>query len=215
MRSENEQHEQTDRDSLRELRMLTELASSSDITQRKLSQRVGIALGLTNTLVRNFVSKGYIRSQKASWKRWAYALTPEGMTHKIKLTVLYVRRVMNDYQTVRQILGEQLEHLSLHEESRVAIIGTGEFAELVFLGLKEIRIEEIDVFSTNPGATNRFLGIPVQDISTINPQDYDRVLVASLNPQSDEEFSKILGESEKLFTFFDISDSAIAPEEQE
>ena len=50
MRSENEQHEQVEPNSFRELQLLTELESSSDITQRKLSQRVGIALGLTNTL---------------------------------------------------------------------------------------------------------------------------------------------------------------------
>jgi len=134
MRSDHEQQEPVEPNSFRELRVLTEMEASSDITQRKLSQKVGIALGLTNTLVRNLASKGYVRSQKASWKRWVYALTPEGISHKIRLTVSYIRRVMNDYQTVRQILGQQLEHLSLHEESRIAIYGTGEFAELVYLG---------------------------------------------------------------------------------
>lgn len=205
MRSKNEQQEQSELNSFRELRVLTELELSSDITQRKLSQKIGVALGLTNTLVRNLVNKGYIRSQKASWKQWAYAITPEGLSHKIKLTVAYVRRVMNDYQSVRRILSEQLAHLSLHEESRVAIFGTGEFAELVFLGLKELGIEEIDVFSVTPSEVVKFLGIPVQNIETIQPFKYDRVLVASLKSESREELSYLLGDDSdlrKVFTFF-------------
>ena len=62
----------------KELQVLTEVESTSDITQRQLSQRAGIALGITNTLLRSLIKKGYIRAHKASWKRWAYALTPEG-----------------------------------------------------------------------------------------------------------------------------------------
>lgn len=210
MRSRNEQQSPGEPNAYNELQVLTEVEASSDITQRKLSQRVGIALGLTNTLVRNLVNKGYIRSQKASWKRWVYALTPEGLSHKVKLTVTYVRRVIDDYQTVRHILSDQLGTLSLHQESRIAIFGTGEFAELVYLGLREIGLEEIDVFATNPTPSQRFLGIPVQDISSIRSQDYDQILVASLNQEPTEELARVQKESgdpEKLFTFFTINNA--------
>lgn len=191
--------------SYKELKVLTEVEASSDITQRQLSQRAGIALGLTNALLRNLIKKGYIRSQQASWKRWVYALTPEGLSHKIRLTVAYVRRFLDHYQKVRQTLREQLEPLALHEESRVAIFGTGEFAELVFLGLKELGIDEIDVFSTDAALMHRFLGMPVRDINALRARDYDRVLIASLNQPPNDDLVRILdgdGDPDKLVTFF-------------
>ena len=181
MRSKNEQQEPADPTAYRELQILSEVERTAEVTQRQLSQRVGIALGLTNALLRNLVKKGYVRGTQASWKRWMYALTPEGFSHKIRLTVGYIRRVLDHYQTVRQTLREELAPLALHEESRVAIYGTGEFAELVYLGLKEIGIEEIDVFAPGAPSGTRFLAMPVRDVATLQPEQYDRVLVALLD----------------------------------
>jgi DNA-binding MarR family transcriptional regulator len=123
----------------RELRMLSEVHSTPGTTQRDLSRQIGIALGLTNVLLRNLVEKGYVRITQASWKRWMYALTPSGFSRKIQLTVAYVHRVLDHYQEVRQTLREELQTVHLNEESRVAIFGTGEFAELVYLGLRRWR----------------------------------------------------------------------------
>ena len=188
----------------RELRLLTEVDASPDVTQRQLSNRVGIALGLTNLLLRNLTQKGYVRVSQASWKRRLYTLTPEGFSHRVGLLLSYVQRFLDHYQRVRQTLREQLEPLALHEESRVAICGTGEFAELVYLGLREIGIEEIDVFVPNSPADRRFLGLPVRDTATLQPENYDRVLVAALNGSgADSKQLRALGVSpDKLVTFF-------------
>ena len=163
-----------------ELHVLAEVEISPETTQRDLSQKIGISLGLTNVIVRSIIRKGYVRSQQATWKRRAYFLTPEGFSRKIRLTVNYIRRFMSHYQNVRGILRKQLEPLNLHEESRVAIVGVGEFAELIYLGLKELHLNEIDVFSDDPTAMHmeQFLGMPVRNIASLNPEEYSRVLIA-------------------------------------
>jgi hypothetical protein len=105
---------------------------------------------------------------------------------------------------VRQTLREQLESLVLHQESRVAIYGSGEFAELVYLGLRELGIEEIEVFGPNGSAGQRFLGIPVRDISTLQSTEYDRVMIAllgGLERISSDLLSKGV-DPEKLVAFF-------------
>ena len=43
------------------LGMLTAVERSSDVTQRKLAQELGIALGLTNAYLKRLVKKGYIK----------------------------------------------------------------------------------------------------------------------------------------------------------
>jgi hypothetical protein len=97
-----------------------------------------------------------------------------------------------------------LEPLALNSESRIAICRTGQFAELVFLGLKEIGIEEIDFFDEKLPDGGRFLGTPVQNISQIQSSQYDRIVIASvgvLDPLKqtlvDQGF-----DPEQLVTFF-------------
>lgn len=181
MRSQYEQHDSLKVSAYRELQILSEVDNTPDVTQRLLSNRVGIALGLTNVLLRNLVQKGYIRVSNATWKRRLYTVTPEGFLHRAQLMVSYVHRVLNHYQRVRHTLREQLEPLALNAESRVAIYGTEEFAELVYLGLREIGIEEIDVYGPPNKSGTRFLGMPVHQISALRPQEYDRVAVAVLS----------------------------------
>ena len=180
MRSEDEQQNPLNSPVFRELQLLTEVDETPVVTQRQLSVKVGIALGLTNVLLRNLVQKGYLRVSNATWKRRLYSLTPEGLAHKLRLTTGYITRVLNHYQNVRQTLREEMASLEVNEESRVAIYGTGDFAELVFLGLREIGIEEIDIYSTGNSASRRFLGMPVHDVAALHPEDYDKIVVAVL-----------------------------------
>ena len=212
MRSQHEPKVFSDGSPDRELRLLSEVQHNSQLTQRDLSQRVGIALGLTNVLVRNLSAKGYVRVTQAGWKRWLYALTPAGFSRKIQLTVAYLHRTLDHYKKARQTLLEELKPFALNEESRVAIYGTGEFAELVYLGLKDIGIEEIVIFSSGLNQREKFLGMPVQELATLRPEEYDRVVIALL-PSSAEDWDQLQRQGvtqEKLVRFFEGNH---APEE--
>ena len=105
---------------------------------------------------------------------------------------------------VRLTLIEQLEPLEFHKESRIAIYGAGEFAELVYLGLKEIGVEEIDFFDDNAVADLRLLGALVMDVSSIKMGRYDRVFIASVG--STEPLMCVLEkqglEQDQMVTFF-------------
>ncbi len=201
MRSKNEQQEPNPN---RELQILSQVEETPEVTQRGLSQKTGVALGLTNVMLRNLIQKGYVRASQAGWKRWLYTLTPEGISHKLRLTIAYVHRVLDDYRSVRRTLREQLEPLRLHEESRIAIYGAGEFAELVYLGLKEIGIEEIEVFGPDSMVGQKFLGMPVRDLASLETEQFDRILVAYLG--NEDSIPSKLREKEidpsKLVAFF-------------
>ena len=72
----------------------------------------------------------------------------------------------------------------------------------VYLALRENDIEELDVFAgTSP---TKFLGIRVQDVETLRPELYDRVIVANLNGAGSisRELEDLGIAPEKLVTFF-------------
>ena len=95
----------------RELRMLSEVEGYPNITQRELSSRIGMALGLTNLLLRQMTLKGYVRVSQASWKKRIYTLTPSGISRKVRLTLNYVTSVLDEFKEVRLTLNRRLEPL--------------------------------------------------------------------------------------------------------
>ena len=181
MRTDNERKASADSPIEKEMHLLYEIDRQPDASQRTLSKRVGIALGLTNILIRKLAEKGYIRVSQAGWKRWVYTLTPSGISHKARLTVGYIQQFLGHYQQVRQLLREELAVLELNAESRIAVCGTGSSGELVYLALRELDIDEIDFFEKDSAPGNRFVGMPLRNVMTLEPDDYDKVIVAHLD----------------------------------
>ncbi len=165
-------------DSYRELRLLEEVDSTPELSQRHLARSLGIALGVANLLVRNLVKKGYIRTTKVGWKRWVYVLTPAGMSRKVQLTLGYIERFHDHYRRVRQLLREDLGTHTIGPDSRIAIYGATELAELMFLVLREMGVTRIDIFDDRRGIGTAFLGMPVQSLSALMPEQYVKVAVA-------------------------------------
>ena len=177
MRSVNEHQDGLEGTSYRELRLLEEVVTTTDLSQRKLARRLGIALGVANILVRKVAQKGYIRITQRGWKQWAYVITPAGMARKVNLTVAYVERILDHYRKVRRLLREDLSRLPLSTESKVAIVGTTGLAELAYLALLELGVTDIEVFSLETNGV-RFLGKEVRALDTIEPDRYAKVVIA-------------------------------------
>lgn len=206
MRSNNERIDRIERSQARELDVLSCLLSTPQTSQRQLSQQLNIALGLSNSLVRNLVKKGCLRASKAGWKRWVYTLTPYGLSYRLRLMVAYIRRFLDDYSNVRKILRDQLNTLVLHEESRVAIVGTGELAELVYLGLREHAVEEVEIYDVDVDVDCKFLGFDVREVERLAPERFDKVLIAALNISDklvEDIKTRRIGD-EQLVYFFDL-----------
>ena len=138
-----------------------------------------------------------------------YALTPDGVSRKIHLTLDYVHRFLEHYSNVRQTLRDELALESLNAESRIAIYGNGEFAELVYLGLKELGIEEIEIFLSNAEPDRKFLGMQIQDVSDLRPDQCDRVVIATPG-HAETQYQELLNHGigrDKLVLFFTPGDS--------
>ncbi len=178
MRSENEHPNKIEDVSYKELRLLEEIEQDPELSQRQLSRRMGVALGVGNLLLKNLAKKGYIKVTHLSWKRWIYVITPKGMTRKVNLTLSYIESFLGHYRRVKKILKENFNSLTLNKESKVAIVGTGELAELAYLALLDIGVDEIDMFG-NENDKHIFLGMNVVSIQVIEVNDYSKIVVTS------------------------------------
>lgn len=166
-----------DVESRRDLQLLEALEQESTITQRTLAARLGMALGLTNLYLKRLIRKGYVKCVTVSPNRLVYSLTPKGMTRKARLTYEFMKYSLDFYRDARQHLRRNLAQAVEHRR-RVAIYGTGDAAELVFLLVRDMGLELVAVFG--PEQDGHFLGHPVSAIATHPSVAFDVLVVAVL-----------------------------------
>lgn len=160
----------------RELRLLEEVDASADLSQRTLAGNVGIALGVVNVLVKSMVKLGYIRVTRLSWKRWAYFLTPAGVSRKVQLTANYVDRFMDHYRRVRALVRDTVDVDSIDAQHVVAIYGATELGELIYLVLKDAGVDRVEFLDES--RTGNFLGMPIHRLESVDHTRYVKIMVA-------------------------------------
>jgi len=135
----NDNHEKS-LHSYRSFLLLSEIGGEEPLSQRELSRRLGIAVGLVNSYLKNLIAKGCVRIASFPRNRYSYLLTPQGMAEKSRLAYQHLSYFTNLYTVARQdYLGifRTLEASGIRE---VAFCGVDEVAEIAYLSLKETEI---------------------------------------------------------------------------
>ena len=132
-------------DSSRSLQLLSEISGEEPLSQRELSRRLGIAVGLVNSYLKNLVSKGFVRVKNFPSNRYAYLLTPQGIAEKSRLAYQHLSYFTSLYTVARQDyldLFRRLENVGVQE---VAFCGVDEVAEVAYLSLQESGLKLVAV----------------------------------------------------------------------
>ena len=143
------------------LSVLTSIERDSSITQRKLANELGIALGLANAYLRRCVRKGLIKMSQVPLNRYAYYLTPQGFAEKSRLTAEYLAVSLDFFRRSRSdcvVLFRQCEALGWQ---KVALYGAGDLAEIAILSASETAVEVTGTVERDPPPTQR-LALPKQ-----------------------------------------------------
>lgn len=162
--------------SLKTLEILEELSSNGRVTQRELSHKVGIALGLANFYIKRLVQKGYVEVVYLERNRLGYLITPKGIAEKTRLTYHYIQRSYQYVRKVRIRMRERLQYLSLEGVGTVILYGGGDMAEVAYLALQEVGIKLTGVVD-EPRKGRPFLGYTILPVSSIPQLSYDRIIV--------------------------------------
>ena len=89
----------------RQLDALRLLATNPDMTQRELAKALGVSLGAANYCLKALVEKGWVKLenfQKNPHKLgYLYLLTPMGIAAKTALTATFLKRKLEEYETLK------------------------------------------------------------------------------------------------------------------
>lgn len=160
------------------LQILNELSANDSLTQRDLSSRLDIALGLVNSYIKNLVSKGFITVKSIPPRRYAYFLTPKGFAEKTRLSYHMLQDYTRIYREARSGFKDLFSALRDDGVKHVAFAGADEVAEIAYITLHEMEIELAGVLDDEL-AGKKFFGRDIKKISDIAAMDSDCVVVTS------------------------------------
>ena len=149
------------------LDLLDAVSADDSMSQRGISERLGVALGLTNAVVKRCLRKGLLKIRQAPARRYAYYLTPKGFAEKSRLTAEYLSTSLRFYREAREGYGGLFDFCATRGWKRVVIIGATEMAEIAAMASADSGITVIGVIDPERNEAT-FSGLPVfRDISEI------------------------------------------------
>lgn len=124
-------------DEFRDLALLQEIEADPDVSQAKLAEDLGVAIGTVNWHIKRLIEKGFIKVKRARRRKLRYIITPEGISLRAKLTLAYVQQSFELFRKVRKRVLKLLEELDRANVKAVRLVGHGDIAEVCRLTIME------------------------------------------------------------------------------
>jgi len=182
---------------IRELNLLQELERNPVISQRELSHKFGIALGVTNACLKRMARRGWIRMMDQDHRKIGYFLTPKGFAEKTKLTLHLISWTVQHYSTLKDIIGARLLEIQNKGAERVVFYGMSDEMEIAYVTLQGLNLKLVGIVEDEDKIDKKELfGFELKGINQIATLNPDAVLITSLLGQDEKR--------EKLGKFIDI-----------
>src|SRR4030043_758643 len=169
-------------DEMRDLRLLEELERNPIISQRELSHRFGIALGVTNACLRRMARKGFIRVRDINPRRIGYYLTPKGILEKTRLTIHLISFRVQHYTELKKVISNSLLEMQRDGMQRIVFYGVSDEMEVAYITLQGVNLKLVGIVEDDEKVTSRIIfGYEIEPVSQVQELKPDCILITSLN----------------------------------
>ena len=170
-------------------KVLQAIASGRRLTQRSLSSDLGVALGLTNLLIRRLVAKGHVKIAGLGTRHVRYLMTAAGWQALAHATRQSLENTVHLYTQTREQIRGSLSAISEHcprdasGQKRIVFYGAGDVAEIAYVSLQRTDLTLVGVVDDR--RTGRFFEVTIcpselLTADTIGTVPYGHVVVTSL-----------------------------------
>ena len=169
--------------------ILQAIASGERVTQRSLSGNLGVALGLTNLLIRRLVGKGYVKVAGIGTRHVRYLMTPSGWEALGRATRVSMANTVHLYTQTREQIRASLTAVSqlcvpdARGEKRIVFYGAGDVAEIAYVSLQSTDLTLVGVVDDR--RRGKFFDVVISEpdclsAETLGGIPYSHVVVASI-----------------------------------
>ena len=147
-----------------ELDTLLEIKQNPSLSQRSLSRKLNISLGLTNAIIKNLIHRGWLKVKKDTGRKLLYIITPEGMANVSRLMYTRFQETLHYYHYTKDLLTAYLIKLYQQGEKTINIYGTGQLAEITYYAGISTPLK-LNAIITDDSSKKIFLGHEVLTLS--------------------------------------------------
>jgi len=189
---------------MRDLQLLEEIEQNPRISQRELSNKFGIALGVTNACIKRMARRVFFFLIRLPPRRIAYYVTPKGFSEKAKLTLHFLSYNIQHYTEMKKLISKRLLEIKNSGANRVLFCGVGDEMEVAYITLQGVNLNLVGIVDVDEKNLGKIIfGHRVMGIKELRGLKPDAVLITSR--QDGDLFAKNLmrqrgWNSVKIFT---------------
>jgi DNA-binding MarR family transcriptional regulator len=169
---------------MRDLQFLEEIEQNPKISQRELSHKFGIALGVTNACIKRMARRGLIILKGIPPRNIAYYITPKGFAEKANLALRAFSLNIRHYAEMKKQISNKLIEMENDGNKRVAFYGISDEMEIAYIILKGSRMKLVGIMDKEENWGKRILGYKVISPKEMMDLDPDAILITSMNEKN-------------------------------
>jgi DNA-binding MarR family transcriptional regulator len=183
---------------IRELNLLQELEKNPVISQRELSNKFGIALGVTNACLKRMARRGWIQIMSLDHRRIGYFLTPKGFAERAKLTLHLISWTVQHYSALKDLIGERLLEMQNEGIERIVFYGVSDEMEVAYVTLQGVNLKLVGIVEDDEKVKPQIIfGYEIEPVSRVEELKPNGILITSLieNDQKRDRLKSIFGQN--------------------
>jgi predicted transcriptional regulator len=168
---------------IKTLLLLEAIGKDECLSQRDLSRKLNISLGLVNAFMNKLLSQGVFKVSKRSKNRVRYILSPKGISRKSELSKEYFEYSLGYYKAIKQRISKSLQKLAKNNNHKIILYGTGELCEIACIVIHEQNIGGIKIIDEKH-AGEKICGIRVANTDAIENSHFDAIIIVDFENAS-------------------------------
>jgi DNA-binding MarR family transcriptional regulator len=171
---------------MRDLQLLEEIEQNPKVSQRELSNKFGIALGVTNACIKRMARRGLIRLKGIPPRRIAYYITPKGFAEKANLALRFFSYNIRHYAEMKKQISKKLIEMENTGVKRVVFYGVSDEMEIAYVILQGTDMELVAIVDGDDGVRPQtVLGRKAENPVIIENLKADAILITSIRAKDE------------------------------
>jgi FlaA1/EpsC-like NDP-sugar epimerase len=185
------------------------LIKKKDITQREISEFIGVAVSMINKYLESYEKEGQITRKYHSKKTVEYLITKKGIERRKLLNIWYLQSFHGVYVSAKNNIESFLNQIIDKGFKNILLYGAGDVAEIMLQSMNDNNGFPLKVFAVIDDDVNRqgllIVNVPIISLDLIDNYEIDGILVSSYKHHDviNENLNVVGYPTEKIINFFD------------
>jgi DNA-binding MarR family transcriptional regulator len=167
----------------KEFMILDLIEKNKDITQREISEFIGVAVSMINSYIDQYEQKGYIKRKYLSAKTVEYFVTKKGIERRKLLNIEYLKASQILYSSAKENIEQFLIQIEEKGFSNILLYGAGEVAEILLQSIVIDKNKSVNILAVIDDDENKLghslVSTKIISLIEINDIKHDGILISS------------------------------------